>query len=315
MPELGMTMERVVAPIVAGREIYGYIWIVAGDHPLTELDEMAIDDAATVGALVLLKEQAVREAQLAVRGDFLTHLLRTDVEQDSFSLERAHLVGYQFDQPHQVLFVIGKSLAGGTVQQLSGRLDNWLRSLGQWGLVVVRERGIAMILESKSNTTGQEIATRLLQEINHPVQPLAVGVGQVCLAGKPLSRSFEEALEAADIAWRLGGEPRVACFWELGLLDWVYHLPHEVLTSNGYLAKLHKLADHDSRTNGDMVRTLEAYLEYGGALAEAAAVLNIHRNTLLYRLGRVEEITDLDLKDVEQRLNVHVALKAYQLKM
>jgi purine catabolism regulator len=181
--------------------------------------------------------------------------------------------------------------------------------------VVVRERSIAMILESKSNAFGKEIAQRLIREINHPVQPLAVGVGQVYAAGRPLSRSFEEAREAADIARRLGGERRVTCFWELGLLDWVYHLPPEVLTSNAYLAHLRKLADHDSKTKGDMVRTLEAYLEHGGALAEAAAALNIHRNTLLYRLGRVEEITGLDLKDVEQRLNVHVALKAYQLKL
>jgi DNA-binding PucR family transcriptional regulator len=61
------------------------------------------------------------------------------------------------------------------------------------------------------------------------------------------------------------------------------------------------------------VRTLDAYLEHGGALAQAAAALSIHRNTLLYRLGRVEAITGLDLKDVKQRMNLHLALKAYQL--
>jgi purine catabolism regulator len=64
-----------------------------------------------------------------------------------------------------------------------------------------------------------------------------------------------------------------------------------------------------------MVRTLDAYLRYGGALAEAAAAINIHRNTLLYRLGRVEELTGLDLKDVTQRLNLYVALQAHLLKL
>jgi PucR family transcriptional regulator, purine catabolism regulatory protein len=108
LPDLGMTMERVVAPVVVGREIYGYIWIVAGDHPLAALDELAIDHAATVAALVMLKEQAVREAQHAVRGDFLTQMLAAEVEPDSYTLERAHLVGYQFDHPHQALFVMGQ---------------------------------------------------------------------------------------------------------------------------------------------------------------------------------------------------------------
>ncbi|MEP7357201.1 MAG: helix-turn-helix domain-containing protein [Anaerolineales bacterium] len=49
-------------------------------------------------------------------------------------------------------------------------------------------------------------------------------------------------------------------------------------------------------------------------MAEAAGTLTVHRNTLLYRLGRIGEIIDVDLRDVEQRLNLHVALKAYRLK-
>jgi len=86
------------------------------------------------------------------------------------------------------------------------------------------------------------------------------------------------------------------------------------LLGNAYLATIETLADHDRRTKGDLVRTLEAYLDSGGALAEAAGTLTVHRNTLLYRLGRIGEIIDVDLRDVEQRLNLHVALKAYRLK-
>jgi purine catabolism regulator len=100
----------------------------------------------------------------------------------------------------------------------------------------------------------------------------------------------------------------------LGLLDWLFHLSPEVLAGNPYLNTIQSLAEHDRKTNGDLVRTLDAYLEHGGALAEAAAALTVHRNTLLYRIGRIEEITGMDLKDPTQRLNLHVALKAYLLR-
>jgi DNA-binding PucR family transcriptional regulator len=40
----------------------------------------------------------------------------------------------------------------------------------------------------------------------------------------------------------------------------------------------------------------------------------VHRNTLLYRLGRVQEFMGMDLKNVTVRLNLHIALKAYRLK-
>jgi purine catabolism regulator len=314
-PDLGMTMERIVAPIVVGGEIYGYIWIVAGDHPLTDLDELAIDHAATVAALVLLKEQAVREAQQAVRGDFLTQLLRLEGELDGLTLERAHLVGYQFDQPHQALLVIGRPASGATAIQLAGQLEKRLRSFGEWGLVVARERGIALIVESKSNADGQALAQRLLTNLHQIASPVVIGVGQVHASDRSLRRSYDEALEAAEIGQRMGGPGAlVSCYWELGLLDWLYQLPREALGHNPYLLKIKHLAAHDQRTNGDLVNTLETYLEYGGALAEAAAALSVHRNTLLYRLGRIEEIADIDLKEVRQRLNLHVALKGYRLK-
>jgi purine catabolism regulator len=303
-----------VAPIVAGADIHGYLWIVAGDHPLTDLDELAIDHAATVAALVLLQQAQVREAQNAARGDFLAHLLRPSVELDALTLERGHRVGYQFDQPHQALFVMGEPAAGGTLGQLAGRLDSWLRGLGAWGLVAPRGRGIALVIEARANATGQALAEQLLAAESHPVQPLVIGVGQ---AGGPADlsprRSYEEALEAAEIGRRLGPGPSVVCFWELGLLDWLYRLPPEALVHNPYLAHIQRLAEHDRKANTALVRTLEAYLAHGGALAQAAAALSIHRNTLLYRLGRVQVLTGLDLKDTNHRFNLHVALKAFQL--
>jgi purine catabolism regulator len=314
MPDLGMTMERVVSPIVVGGEIYGYIWIIAGDRPLTDLDELAIDHAATVAALVLLKEQAVREAEQTVRGDLLAQLLRLDSKLDSSTLERAHLAGYRTDQPHQALFVISRPPASGAVSQLATQIERKLRHWGEWGLVVTRERGIAVVVESRANATGHGLARKLVAELSNAAQPLMVGVGQVHAEDKSLRRTYEEALEAAEIGQRLGHATKVVNFWELGLLDWVYRLPTEALEGNPYLRKIETLAGHDARTRGELTMTLETYLEYGGALAEAATALNVHRNTLLYRLGRIEEITDVDLRDTKQRINLYVALKGYRLR-
>lgn len=316
MPDLGMTMERVVAPIVAGQDIYGYIWVVAGDHPLTDLDTLAIEHAATVAALVMLREQAVRDAQQALRGDFLAQLLRQDAhaKPESALVERGRAIGYQFDQPHQVLFVMTQSLAGGTLAQLAVRLDNWLHSHGEWGLVVNREPGLAIVIEARTTAAGQRLAERLVKEVSTPAQPLMVGLSTVRVADKALRRAYEEAVEAAEIGQRLRFDPPIVSFESLGLLDWLYRLPAEAMRHNPFWAKIETLADHDVRTNGDLLHTLESYLDHGGALAEAAAAINVHRNTLLYRLGRIEEIAGIDLKEVEQRLNLHVALKGYRLK-
>jgi purine catabolism regulator len=314
MPDLGWTMERVVAPIIVGGEIYGYIWIVEGDHPLTDLDELAIDQAATVTALVMLQERAVREAQQVIRGDFLSQLLNLDGEPDSTFLEQARVASYRFDQPHQILFVVWQPVAGATAAQLAARLEQRLHNANGHSLVVLRERGIAVVVEAKTSSAGQALAAQLLADLDHPSQPVTIGVGQVHADERSLRRSYEEAQEAAEIGRRMGPNARVLCFWELGLLDWLYRLGREVLDDNPYVGIVATLAAHDQRTEGDLVRTLEAYLDSGGALAKAAGILTVHRNTLLYRISRIEEIADVDLRNVEQRLNLHVALKAHHLK-
>jgi len=64
----------------------------------------------------------------------------------------------------------------------------------------------------------------------------------------------------------------------------------------------------------ELLKTLETYLDHGCSLVEAADALYIHRNTLLHRLKRIEELCDVDLRDPMQRLNLHAVVKDYHLR-
>ncbi|MCX2967445.1 MULTISPECIES: PucR family transcriptional regulator [Streptomyces] len=63
----------------------------------------------------------------------------------------------------------------------------------------------------------------------------------------------------------------------------------------------------------EMAHTAEVYLDCAGQAGRAAAALGVHRQTLYYRLSRVEQLTGLDLADGESRLLLHMALKAVRL--
>ncbi|WP_037835506.1 MULTISPECIES: PucR family transcriptional regulator [unclassified Streptomyces] len=63
----------------------------------------------------------------------------------------------------------------------------------------------------------------------------------------------------------------------------------------------------------ELARTAEVYLDCAGQAARTAAELGIHRQTLYYRLARIEKLTGLDLDDGEDRLLLHMALKAHRL--
>jgi hypothetical protein len=62
-----------------------------------------------------------------------------------------------------------------------------------------------------------------------------------------------------------------------------------------------------------LARTAEVFLDCAGSAQRSADALGVHRQTLYYRLGRVRELTGLDLADGGDRLLLHIALRATRL--
>lgn len=317
LPELGMTMARIVAPIIVAHEIYGYIWIIAGNRPFTALDELAVGHGATVAALILFKEQAVSEAEEARRDDLLAQLLQ-GAPLSPARTEEARQLGYRLDQPHQVLLIQGRVRSGGSLHTLSGEVAAWLAQRSERPLLAWRDRHLLLLLESASGTQGQvlgeTLAGALVAALDHPACRLLVGVGRPHgPAPDAVRRSFEEAQEALRVAHALGRKSGTISFANLGLLHWLHHLPAVVAEENAYLQHVRALAAYDAEHQSDLLPSLRAYLDQGGSLVDGATVLYIHRNTLLHRLKRIEELLDLDLRDPFTRLNLHVAVTYYRL--
>jgi purine catabolism regulator len=76
---------------------------------------------------------------------------------------------------------------------------------------------------------------------------------------------------------------------------------------------LGKLTEYDLRQNADLIKTLEAFFNCHGNLSQTAEVLIVHRNTLLYRMNRINEIAEIDLNRPETRLALHLALTIQRL--
>ena len=68
------------------------------------------------------------------------------------------------------------------------------------------------------------------------------------------------------------------------------------------------LVEHDRERQSDLVKTLKVYFDTGANASEAAERLFLHRNSMLYRLARIEELTGLDLKDPQARLALQLGL-------
>jgi hypothetical protein len=71
---------------------------------------------------------------------------------------------------------------------------------------------------------------------------------------------------------------------------------------------LSPLTAYDSKNGSDLVGTLRAFLDNGGAWTESARQLHLHSNTLRYRIGRIEDLTHRDLSTMADRVDLYLAL-------
>ncbi len=316
IPDLGVTMERFVAPIIVDLEIHGYIWIISGGTPLTELHKLAISHCATVAALILFKEKARREAQDVLRGDFFERLLRGDKDLIA-AHEHLRQINYRIDQPHQVLLIHAPFPPGANRNSLVKDIEQWSSGKHEKPLMVWREGVLLILLESENAVDGKHVAQQLVSKLSHPAQPLLIGVAGPCASLRQdpdgMRRIYEQAREVVNINLKMGKKEGVVVFTELGLLHWLYHLPSEQWEDNQYLNYIQTLVEYDEKRSTNLTQTLEHYLESGAALVDAAQSLTIHRNTLLNRMERIEQLLGIELREPVHRLNLYAALKSYRL--
>jgi purine catabolism regulator len=76
-----------------------------------------------------------------------------------------------------------------------------------------------------------------------------------------------------------------------------------------YRETLGPLAAYDEKKSGELLQTLQAYFAAQNSPTEAARLLHLHRNTMLYRLSRIQQLTGLDLQDADTCLALHLALR------
>ena len=148
---------------------------------------------------------------------------------------------------------------------------------------------------------------------NGEVPRYSVGIGRLARDITQIPHSYQEAQQAMEIGRRLFGDGKLHSFAQLGIYRLLFHLYGQQELTHFYEETLGPLLDSDSRSNSALMETLEGFFRYNGNLSETARAMHLHRNSLLYRLGRIEELLGRSLEDPELRLSLQIALKIRHL--
>ncbi|HKT82598.1 MAG TPA: helix-turn-helix domain-containing protein, partial [Solirubrobacterales bacterium] len=129
-----------------------------------------------------------------------------------------------------------------------------------------------------------------------------------------LRHSFHEArcaLEATAI--ENGSAPEVASWRDLGAFTLLLSIQDDDALKLYCDSVLGPIEDGDEEYGGELLRSLEAFIEQNGQWEKAARQVYCHRHTLRYRMRKVEELTGRDLSRAHDRIEFWLALRAREL--
>ena len=124
--------------------------------------------------------------------------------------------------------------------------------------------------------------------------------------------AYREANDAATIARALLGDGGAIDYSRVGAYRYLVHIGADDAPRDRMRVAVDRLIAYDRRRRTALLDTLERYLSERRSVIESARALYIHPNTLRQRLGRIEELTGLDL-NVDDLLSLELAIKLARL--
>ncbi len=267
------------------------------------------------------------------RQQFVEHLLEGHLADDAVRAHRAASLAIDLRQPRQVLVLtlggsaalfrsyapdMAETLLQSFRQGVLLHLTRALAELGEpWPIVSQAEQWLALLPAASSDEAQRNrgLVEQLLHTLNDGDTPLRVfgGLSAVCPQARDLPRGLTQARQALVAAQSFPERLGLCCFEELGVLELLVAIRDRSLLDRFVQTTLGPLLQHDHGHHAALTPTLEAWTQTNGNLVAAAQRLNVHRNTLNYRMQQIQSLTGLDLNDAQHRLNIAIALMIWRL--
>jgi Purine catabolism regulatory protein-like family/PucR C-terminal helix-turn-helix domain len=310
-------------------------WLVAikDSGPLSDFDRLTLHQAVTIVALELLRGRVAGDTERRLAGDVLAALVSGDLAGTDLARRLE-----PFGLAHSVAAIVvprpGGANSRGSATSLEDALALALREEASPGLVASTGVGgaVTCALIAAQPAAEEELfalAGRVGRRLARAFGPgLNLGVGRP-VSGAEARRTFHEARCAVEaLGFGLGhaahngapasengtsSAPRVATYKDLGSFQLLLSLQEDEALRLFCDSILGPIEASEGHYGGELMRSLEAFIEENGQWERAARRLYCHRHTLRYRIRRVEELTGRNLGSARDRIEFWLALRGREL--
>ncbi|WP_406541740.1 PucR family transcriptional regulator [Clostridium ljungdahlii] len=289
--------------------------------PIFELPfEVKLIDVTQIICRAIFARNAHKESV----NNFMREVIFEDINIDEEMLDRAILYGYKREKKYCSLIVDIDNFSSYIKkkniddEEIISNIKNRVQDIVEYVLdennkkyfyAVQSDAFYFMVCSNVENI--DRIAESIRNEISKRMGDITVsiGIGDECSDLKDFKCVILEAIKALKLSKIFGKKNCVIKYKGLGIFRLFFDIETNAEMKKLFDENLLKLKIYDEKNSSVLVKTLIAYLKENRNLGKTAEKLYIHRNTIKYRINRIEEILNCDLKDDETVFNIMLCIK------
>jgi sugar diacid utilization regulator len=178
--------------------------------------------------------------------------------------------------------------------------------------VPIIDKDDAVIFFNRAEENCMSRLDKALKEIKEVIKKrmdglsVSVGIGTSYKDLKMMKQSLNEAELAIDSAKCQGLDDTITKYKDIGIYGLLFSVKNKNVLENYFLDTLGSISNNDKENN--LLQILEMYLNENCNITITAEKLFLHRNTLKYKIKKIEELLNCDLHNFEDCMKIKIAL-------
>lgn len=168
---------------------------------------------------------------------------------------------------------------------------------------------VSLIINEKDKFANITMISKLIRESNKKSFPhisINIGIGNTYTEFSEIKRSYIEAEKALKVIKAEDDSDKTMFYSKIGVYKLLTEIENINLVKEYYYDTVGRLEQYDEQNNTDFARILYIFLQENGNYVQTSQKLFMHRNTLIYKINKIQEITKMDLTDAKVRLEFYL---------
>ncbi|MFP5114847.1 PucR family transcriptional regulator [Bacillaceae bacterium C204] len=302
---------------------------------LTQNTVNVLEHAVTTIALWFSRKNAVEETKIKLHASFINELINGEFNSWEQANSRAEIIGYNLNLPY--LCIIGapenlkdlfkkRKLTEEAYQQWADSMIHYIKeeifyaaqALNKEVMITYQEEKLLIFLEHSLDSKNESI-TNFLDLVDRRMRNLlpnviiSWGIGNYNEDITGFKESYQNAKIALNIGRNKKGIGHRLMYENTRIDRLLLNLFQNPDMKEIIMSTIEPLVEYNIQRNLDLIETISTYNYYQGNVSQTARALFLHRQSLLYRLRKIEELTGLSLVDPDDLFLLDLSIKTWKM--